>query len=62
VAYLSRVMDAFGLGDRWAYRDEISGQWFGLPAAIVKDLCDTADILLNISCSTVLRDEYSQIY
>lgn len=61
VAHLAAVMDAFGLGDRWAYRDEVSGQCFGLAEAVVRELCCTADILLNISCATFLRDEYSAI-
>lgn len=61
VAYLAAVMDAFGLSERWAYRDEVTGQCFGLTDAVVRELCRTADMLINVSCATFLRDEYSAI-
>jgi hypothetical protein len=58
---LAGIMDAFGLADRWAYRDEVSGKCFGLSEQAVLDLCRSADVFVNISCSTVLRDEYRDI-
>jgi hypothetical protein len=61
VAYLSRLMAAFGLGDRWAYLDAASGQCFGLAANEVEELLRTADVLVNVSCSTFLREEYHRI-
>ncbi|MDQ3657849.1 MAG: hypothetical protein M3457_22590, partial [Chloroflexota bacterium] len=61
VAHLAAVMNAFGLGDRWAYRDEVSACWFGLTQARVRELCRTADIFLNISCATPMREEYLAI-
>jgi hypothetical protein len=61
IAHLAAVMDAFDLSERWAYRDQVSGQCFGLPDAVVSELCRTADILINISCATSLRDEYCAI-
>jgi hypothetical protein len=61
VRHLAGVMDAFGLEGRWAYRDEVSGECFGLSEGAVRDLCRTADVFVNISCSTVLRDEYREI-
>lgn len=61
VAHLSRVMDAFGLGDRWAYRDEVSGRCFGLSEETLRELCRTADVFVNLSCSTFLRDAYRAI-
>ena len=61
VAHLSAVMRFFGMQDRWAYRDEPSGQCFGLPLSRVEEICRTADVFVNISCSTVLRDEYLRI-
>jgi hypothetical protein len=30
VAYLAALLDDFGLGGRWAYRDEVSGRCFGM--------------------------------
>lgn len=61
VAHLAAVMDAFGLGGRWAYRDEASGTCFGLSEARVRAICRDADIFVNLSCSTYLRDEYRAI-
>lgn len=61
VAHLAQVMEWFGFGDRWAYRDAASRQCFGLSEAKIRDICRTADVLVNISCSTVMRDEYHRI-
>lgn len=61
VAHLAEVMDAFGFRDRWAYRDEPSGQWFGMSEAQVQAVCRSADIFLNVSCSAVMRDDYMTI-
>ncbi len=61
VAYLAGVMPAFGLDARWAYRDEASGETFGLSASRVDEILRSADVLLNISCATPLRDAYMGI-
>ncbi|MBV9646358.1 MAG: hypothetical protein JO043_02730 [Candidatus Eremiobacteraeota bacterium] len=61
VAYLAATMEHFGVPDRWAYRDESSGHWFGLSKSAVLEFCHSADIFLNLSCSTALRDEYATI-
>ena len=61
VAHLGAVMSAFGLGDRWAYRDEASGQWFGRSGAEVNEFCRTADILINVSCATAAHERYAGI-
>jgi hypothetical protein len=54
-------MEYFGLGGRWAYRDVASDQCYGMPLNKVLEICRSADIFINISCSTVVRDEYGQI-
>jgi hypothetical protein len=61
VAHLAAVMAAFGLAERWAYRDEASGQCFGLSEERVREVCRSADLFVNVSCATVLRDEYRAI-
>ncbi|MEO6733903.1 MAG: hypothetical protein ABIN01_21955 [Ferruginibacter sp.] len=61
VRHLQQVMSYFGMSDRWAYRDEVSGKSFGLSEGEIKELCRSADMFVNISCSTFLRDEYLQI-
>lgn len=61
VAFLKETMDHFGLAGKWAYRDIASGECFGLRLKQVYDICSTADIFINISCSTFMRDEYFKI-
>ena len=61
VEHLQKVMDHFGLKDRWAYRDEASGKCFGMTEQKLKEICAATDVFINISCSTFLRDEYLQI-
>ena len=61
VEHLQKVMDHFGLKEKWAYRDEASGKCFGMTKEKIKEICKTADVFINISCSTFLRDEYLQI-
>jgi hypothetical protein len=61
VNYLAATMKNFGLQERWAYRDGISGKCFGLSLEKVKELCASADVFINISQSTYMRDEYLKI-
>jgi hypothetical protein len=61
VRHLAQVMSAFGLADRWAYRDEVTGECFGMSATDLAEVCRTADVFVNVSCSTFLRDEYRRI-
>ena len=53
LAYLQRVMQGFGLGDRWAYRTAYSdGAWHGPLAGEAVELIRSADAVLNITGST----------
>jgi hypothetical protein len=61
VAHIAATMERFGLADRWAYRDAISGECFGLSNSALREFCRTADVFLNLSCSAMLRDEYATI-
>src|SRR5688572_11267044 len=61
VEYLGKTMDDIGMKGNWAYRDVASSQIFGLSPGKIKEICASADIFLNISSSTFLRDEYLKI-
>ena len=61
VEHLQSVMKWFNMNKRWAYRDEASGKCFGLSGATVGEICRTADVFINISCSTFIREEYMRI-
>jgi hypothetical protein len=49
LAYLSRVLGLYGLGDRWAYRYAPDAEWFGLSAAARERVLASADVLINVS-------------
>ncbi|MGE5193886.1 MAG: hypothetical protein ACM3U2_15430, partial [Deltaproteobacteria bacterium] len=52
-SYLGRVLDSFGLSDRWAYRASYAdGRWYGPLAGQAIDLLRSADAVLNITGST----------
>ncbi len=61
VAYLKEAMDFFGLKDKWAYRDAASGKTFGMSEGQILEICKSADIFINISCSTFPREEFMKI-
>lgn len=61
ISHLKKVMEYFGFENRWAYRDEASGHCFGLTEGELKAICRSADVFVNLSCSTFLRDEYLSI-
>ncbi|UEG50684.1 hypothetical protein LK994_04255 [Ferruginibacter lapsinanis] len=61
IEYLKNTMEKFGLQNRWAYRDVASGNCFGMSLDKIKEICRTADVFINISASTFLRDEYLAI-
>lgn len=61
IRYLKEIMEFFGLGDRWAYRDVATGECFGLSIQKVLEICATADVFINVSCSSFMKDEYLRI-
>lgn len=61
IRYLKTTMDYFGMADKWIYRDVATGKSFGMSEHQLQDICRTADLFINISCSTFLREEYMQI-
>ncbi|HVG46298.1 MAG TPA: hypothetical protein VM890_16260 [Longimicrobium sp.] len=61
VAFLAAAMEGVGMGGRWAYRDEVTGRCFGLTEGRMREVCRTADVLVNLSCASVLRDEHAPV-
>jgi glycosyltransferase involved in cell wall biosynthesis len=59
VDYLARSLQNLSpsLGDRWHFRSS-TDETFGLSPKAVQELLSDADILLNVSGGTLLRDEY----
>jgi len=69
-AYLSGVMDHFGLGERWAYRfpggslpsgEVFPERWFGLSDARRRDVLGGADLLINVSSGVGDPGRYREI-
>jgi hypothetical protein len=61
VRYLKNVMEQFGFEDHWAYRDIGSGLCYGMSEQSVKEWVRTADVFINVSAATWLRDDYARI-
>lgn len=56
--YLQRVAEAFGLGDRWAYRRSFGDKaWFGLSRETAEEWLAHADAVFNVSGATRIAEE-----
>jgi hypothetical protein len=58
VAYVRRMMERSGLGDRWAYWDAINDVYHGLDRDAVRRLYRESDALINLCGATRLREEH----
>jgi hypothetical protein len=58
VGYLGRVMEWAGFADRWAYRAAADGTVYGLSAEVLAEVFATAEVLINVTGATVLREEH----
>jgi len=61
VDYLAKVMERFGLGQRWAFRCAMDGEWSGLSDLEREEVVSSADLLLNISSSVARPEEYRKV-
>jgi hypothetical protein len=53
--FAAKTFSAVGLGDRWGYYDAHKECWHGPIAGRGKEICRTADLLLNLSCCNAVR-------
>jgi hypothetical protein len=59
---ISQIMAAHGFAERWAYVATTQrGRSFGLSESRVLELFERADALVNVTASTVLRDEHLRV-
>src|SRR5438128_368163 len=58
VEHLARVMERFGLRDRWLYRFPTRPRWYGLSHRRRREVLSTADLLLNISGTLARPQDY----
>jgi hypothetical protein len=61
-SYLARMMAWCGLPERWAYRSEAQGgKYFGPAGERVASLLARAEMLVNLTGATVLREEHLRV-
>jgi hypothetical protein len=56
VEYLRVMMEEFGFGDRWIYRNGADGKFYGAGEPAARDLIKNADLIVNVSSAGWLRD------
>lgn len=62
VEYVGRMLEAFGLGDRWLYRNEADERWYGAHGEIeAEKILREADVLVNVAGSCWLRESTAAI-
>lgn len=59
--FAQRTLDSVGLGDRWCYHDAHVGAWHGPAAGSIRENCETADLLINLSGVTPLQPRMTDI-
>ena len=59
--YIARMMTWMKMADRWAYRSPVNDAVFGPLAGRLRRLFEEADVLINVTASSVLRDEYLRV-
>ena len=62
VNYIGRLMECYGLSDRWAYRAVTQGgRVFGLSETELSRLLERVDVLVNLTGATVLREQHLRV-
>ncbi len=61
IRYLDVTMRDFGFENNWAYRDVGTGKCFGMSSQKLAKICESADIFINVSAASLMRDEYLSI-
>jgi hypothetical protein len=58
VAHLAKLMERFGLANRWAYRFPLNSRWYGLSKRERREVTATADLLIDVSGALEHPDEH----
>ena len=61
LAFAGRAFQRLGLPDRWAYYNHHDGGWLGPAAHVARDVCASADVLLNVSGVNPLRAWFERV-
>lgn len=60
-AFIETLFQKYGLKDKWAYFDSLSGDWYGVSKSKVMEFCSTAHIVINISAVNPVREWWANI-
>ena len=55
------IFDKTGFGDRWAFFDARQARWHGPVEDQAREICATADLVLNVSAANPLRGVLAQV-
>ena len=59
--FAARAFERLGFGERWCYYDAHTDTWMGPLASHVHDVCESAELLLNLSGVNPLRSWFADI-
>lgn len=59
--FAARAFERLGLGDRWSYYDAHTDTWMGPLASRVREICEPAELLLNLSGVNPLGPWFAKI-
>jgi hypothetical protein len=59
--FAARAFERLGLGERWCYYDAHTDTWMGPLASRVREVCESAELLLNLSGVNPLRSWLAEI-
>jgi hypothetical protein len=59
--FAEQTFDRVGLGGRWCYYDAFTDSWMGPLAPLAHDICNSADLLLNLSGVNPMRPWLAQV-
>jgi hypothetical protein len=61
IKFATKIFERVGLGGCWAYYDAHTARWLGPRASRIREVCSSADLLLNLSGVNPLRPWLLQI-
>jgi hypothetical protein len=59
--FAAQTFDRLGLGGRWCYHDAHTDRWMGPLAPLAYDICNSAELLLNLSGVNPLRPWFAKV-
>ncbi len=59
--FAARAFERLGLGERWCYYDAHTDTWMGPLASRVHEVCESAELLLNLSGVNPLRSSLAEV-